>query len=190
MKIRTVLAIVAIGMLFAGCSGIKVTADQGKTTDYSKYKTYSFLGWQAGSENLFSAEEKEWMYAAFDKEFTKRDLSFVKGGGDMAVSLYLVLNDELSVSGYSSYYGSGAYGAYSTYGYGYGYRGTSTGSFAKKKTEKGTVIMNVFDEKTGEQIWQGIITSAITKDPAKREGSIPKKVNALMSKYPVKPTKK
>ena len=190
MKIRTVLVIVAIGILFAGCSGIKVTADQGKTTDYSKYKTFSFLGWQADSEKLLSSEEKEWMYAAFDKEFKKRDLSFAKGGGDMAVSLFLVLSDELSVSGYSSYYGSGAYGAYSTYGYGYGYGGTSTGSFAKKKTEKGTVIMNVFDEKTGEQIWQGIITSAITKDPAKREGSIPKKVNALMSKFPIKATKK
>ncbi len=190
MKIRIILGVVAIGMLFAGCSGIKVTTDQGKTTDYSKYKTYSFLGWQAGSEKLFSPEEKEWMYAAFDKEFTKRDMSFVKGGGDMAVSLFLVLNDELSVSGYSSYYGSGAYGGYSTYGYGYGYRGTSTGSFAKKKTEKGTVIMNVFDEKTGEQIWQGIITSAIKKDPAKRKGSIPKKVNALMMKFPIKATKK
>ena len=190
MNRYVVFNIVIIGVLLAGCSGIKVTADQGKTTDYSKYKTYSFLGWQNGSEKLFSPEEKEWMYAAFDKEFTKRDMTFVKGGGDMAVSLYLVLNDELSVSGYSSYYGSGAYGGYSTYGYGYGYRGTSTGSFAKKKTEKGTVIMNVFDEKTGEQIWQGIMTSAITKKPAKREGSIPKKVNALMSKFPVKATKK
>ena len=69
--------------------------------------------------------------------------------------------------------------------------GPSTKGMEKmNETEKGTVIMNVFDEKTGEQIWQGIITSAITKDPAKREGSIPKKVNALMSKFPVKATKK
>lgn len=190
MNRLAVFNIVVIGVLFAGCSGIKVTADQGKTTDYSKYKTYSFLGWQSDSEKLLSAEEKAWMYAAFDKEFAKRDLTFVKGGGDMAISLFLVLSDELSVSGYSSYYGSSAYGSYSTYGYGYGYGGTSSGSFAKKKTEKGTVIMNVFDEKGGEQIWQGIITSAIQKDPAKREGSIPKKVNALMSKFPIKPTKK
>ena len=101
-----------------------------------------------------------------------------------------MLSDELSVSGYSSYYGSSAYGSYSTYGYGYGYAGTSTGSFAKKKTEKGTVIINIFDEKSGEQIWQGIITSAIKKDPAKRESSIPKKVNALMNKFPVKAEKK
>ena len=62
MNIRTVLGIVAIGVLFAGCSGIKVTADQGETTDYSKYKTYSFLGWQNGSEKLFSPDEKEWMF--------------------------------------------------------------------------------------------------------------------------------
>jgi len=190
MNIRTVLSIVAIGILFAGCSGIKVTADQGETTDYSKYKTYSFLGWQSDSDKLLNTEEKEWMYAAFDKEFKKRDLSFVKGGGDMAISLFIVLSDEFSVSGYSNHYGSGAYGSYSTYGYGYGYRGTSSGSYAKKKTEKGTLIMNVFDEKGGEQIWQGIMTSAIKKDPAKREGSIPQKINALMSKFPIKATKK
>ena len=190
MKIRTVLGIVAIGVLFAGCSGIKVTADQGETTDYSKYKTFSFLGWQSDSEDLLSSEEKEWLYAAFDKEFGKRDLTFVKGGGDMAISLFLVLSDEFSVSGYSNHYGGAGYGSYSTYGYGYGYAGTSSGSFAKKKTEKGTVIMNVFDEKGGEQIWQGIMTSAITKDPAKRESTIPRKVTALMNKFPIKPAKK
>lgn len=185
-----VFSILVVGVLLAGCSGIKVTADQGETTDYSKYKTYSFLGWQSDSDKLLSTEEKEWLYAAFRKEFDKRDMTFSNGGGDMAISLFLVLSDEFSVSGYSNHYGSSPYGSYSTYGYGYGYAGTSSGSFAKKKTEKGTVIMNVFDEKSGEQIWQGIMTSAITKDPAKRESTIPRKVTALMNKFPVKAIKK
>ena len=47
-----VFSVVVTGVLLAGCSGIKVTADQGETTDYSKYKTYSFMGWQSDSEDL------------------------------------------------------------------------------------------------------------------------------------------
>ena len=172
-----------------GCSGIKVTTDENKSADFSKYKTYSFLGWQNGSDKLLEESDKEALHAAFIKEFEKRDMKFVKGGGDMAVSLYLVLNAELSVSGYSNHYGAGGYGRYSTYGYGY-YGGTSTGSFAKKKTEKGTLILDCFDEKSGEQIWQGIANSTIKEDPAKRKGAIPGRVNALMSKFPVKPVKK
>jgi len=190
MKRIVLLSVVVLGILLAGCSGIKVTADPNNTTDFSKYKTYTFLGWQSDSETLLSPAEKEWVYGAFKKEFEKRDMKFVKGGGDMAVSLFLVLSDELSVSGYSNHYGRGGYARYNTYGYGYGYGGTSSGSYAKKKTEKGTLLMNVFDEKTGEQIWQGIATAAITKDPAKRERSIPQKINALMNKFPVKPSRK
>jgi hypothetical protein len=189
MKRVLVLGFVGFCMLLAACSGIKVATDENKSTDFSKYKTYSFLGWQNGSEKLLEESDKKAMYDAFDKEFQKRDMTFVKGGGDMAVSLFLVLSDELSVSGYSSHYGAGGYGRYSTYGYGY-YGGTSTGSFAKKKTEKGTLIMDCFDEKSGEQIWQGIATATIKEDPAKRKGSIPSRINALMMKFPVKTSKK
>ena len=33
----------------------------------------------------------------------------------------------------------------------------------------GTLVMDVFDEKSGDQIWQGIATKTITENPEKRE---------------------
>ena len=50
---------------------------------------------------------------------------------------------------------------------------------------KGTMVMDVFDEKSGDQIWQGVAAGTVPEKPEKREKSIPKTVAALMKKFPV-----
>ena len=47
--------------------------------------------------------------------------------------------------------------------------------------------MDVFDGESKKQIWQGIATSTVSENPDKREKNIPKKINALMNKFPVEP---
>ena len=49
--------------------------------------------------------------------------------------------------------------------------------------------MDVFDEKEGNQIWQGIAVGTVNENPEKREKTIPKSVNALMYKFPIKSVK-
>ena len=51
-----------------GCSSIKVTSDQDKEVDFSKYKTYSFLGWQDGSDKIINEFDKERLRKAFQAE--------------------------------------------------------------------------------------------------------------------------
>ena len=49
----------------------------------------------------------------------------------------------------------------------------------------GTLVLDVFDGKTKDQVWQGVASGTVTEDPQKREQAIPKKISALMKKYPV-----
>ena len=84
------LIVLALGAFMFSCSSVKVTTDVNKTTDFSKYHTYSFLGWQVGSDRVINDFDKKRLYDAFDAEFEKRNLKFVEGGGDMAISLYFV----------------------------------------------------------------------------------------------------
>lgn len=187
MKRLALYSIFLLIIFLSGCSSIKVTADQDKDTDFSKYKTYSFLGWQKNSDQILNRFDMERMYDAFDEEFKKRGMTFVEENGDMAVSLFLVLSKETSTTAYTDHYGGG-YGRYNRYGYGWG-GGYSTTTYTESDYLKGTLVMDAFDEASGSQIWQGIATRTVTEDPAKREKTIPQSVNALMSKFPIKPLK-
>jgi len=183
MKIGSLGFIVLVGGLLLNCSSIKVTSDSEKTTDFSQYKTYSFLGWQNDSDKIMNDFDKKRMHDAFKSEFQSRNLKFVEKGGDMSISLFIVINKETSVTAYTNYYGGGGYGRYRRYGGGWG--GSTSTSYSENDYLKGTLVMDAFDEQSGEQIWQGVAAGTVQEKPEKREKSIPKTVAALMKKFPV-----
>jgi len=182
------IPVTLLAILFAmlACSPVKVVSDTDKSVDFSKYKTYSFLGWQKDSDKLLNDFDKKRLRDAFISEFETRGLKFVDANGDMEVTLFLVLDQKTSTTAYTDYYGGGGYGGYHRYrgGWGYGY---STTTFSESDYLEGTLVMDVFDGSSKDQVWQGVATSVITEDPAKREKSIPAKVSALMKKFPVQP---
>ena len=183
--LRKLIFALAIGGIIFSCSSIKVTTDSGKSTDFSQYKTFSFLGWQNDSDEILNEFDRKRMRDAFKAEFQKRNMKFVECGGDMAVSLFLVVSQEKSVTAYTNYYGGGGYGRYRRYGYGWG--GSSTTSYSENDYLKGTLVMDVFDETSGDQIWQGVAVKTVEEKPEKREKSIPKTISALMKKFPIEP---
>ena len=52
---------------------------------------------------------------------------------------------------------------------------------------EGTLVMDVFDNESKDQVWQGIATSTVVENPDKRDKAIPAKISALMKKFPVQP---
>ncbi|MDW7690695.1 DUF4136 domain-containing protein [Flammeovirgaceae bacterium SG7u.111] len=189
MKLFYPFILLFSSLIIASCSSVKVTSDSDKTTDFSKYQTYSFLGWQKESDKILNDFDKKRMREAFKEEFQKRNLKYVEKGGDMAVSLFLVVNKETSTTAYTDYYGGyGGRYRYGSYGWGMG-MGSSTTTYSESDYLKGTMVMDVFDEKAGELIWQGVATKTVEENSAKREKSIPKAVTALMSKFPIQPVK-
>ena len=183
MKLINTIFSMALGLLILSCSSVKVTTDSEKTTDFNKYKSFSFLGWQNDSDKVMNDFDKKRMRDAFKNEFQSRNLKFVDNNGDMAVSLFVVVSKETSVTAYTNYYG-GYGGRYRRGGYGWG-GGSSTTSYSENDYLKGTLVMDVFDEKSGDQIWQGVANGTIQEKPEKREKSIPKTIAALMKKFPV-----
>ena len=183
-----IVVIISISMFF-GCSSVKVTTDSEKHTDFSKYETYSFLGWQENSDKIMNEFDKKRMREAFKNEFDKRNLKYVEEGGDMAISLFIVVSEETSTTAYTNYYG-GYGGRYSRYGRGGWGGGHSNTTYSQEDYLKGTLVMDVFDEKSGDMIWQGVATRTVQEKPEKRDKSIPKTVGALMNKFPVKQANK
>jgi len=185
MRKNYLIPVLSLALILSSCSSVKVTTDQAKDADFSQYKTYSFLGWQKDSDKIMNDMDKTRMHDAFKKEFAVRGLEYVSEGADMAISLYLVVNQETSTTAYTNYYG-GYGGRYSRYGSGWG-GGYASTTYSESDYLKGTLVMDTFDEKSGKQVWQGIATSTVQENPQKREKSIPLNVAALMKEFPIAP---
>ncbi len=182
MKIFNFLLVLTFIVAVVSCSPIKVVVDPKDNTDFSKYETYSFLGWQNNSDEILEDTDRKAMRDGFTSEFERRGLKQVEFKGDIQISLYIVISEEGSVSGIATHY-SNANSIYTHYGYGYGY---STSTMKSKSSEVGTMIMDVFDGQSKKQVWQAIATKTITQDLKKREKNIPTNIRAIMRDFPVK----
>jgi hypothetical protein len=185
MQVFKVFSFLVAAALVASCTSVKVVTDMDQAVDFSQYKTYSFLGWQNNSDQILNDFDKRRIRDAFISEFETRGMTYAEEGGDMDVSLFIVVDQKTTTTAYTNYYG-GRYGGYYRYrgGWGYGYASTT---YSESDYLEGTLVMDVFDGKSKKQIWQGIATSTVSENPDKREKTIPSKINALMNKFPVQP---
>ncbi|MCG8580080.1 MAG: DUF4136 domain-containing protein [Bacteroidales bacterium] len=186
---RTTLVLTFIASVFflTSCSSVKIVTDMDKTVDFNQYESYSFLGWEKNSDKILSEFDKKRIKDAFNSELKARGLKFVESGGDMDISLFIVVDQKTSTTAYTDYYSTG-YRGYRRYrgGWGYGYAETT---YSETDYLEGTLVMDVFDGGSKDQIWQGVVKSTVTEDPQKRAKVIPRNIGALMSKFPIKKKK-
>ena len=192
MKTKSKFSMILIFLFLGSMSGFsQVNADFDKSIDFTKYKTYSFAGWQKDSDKLLNDLDKTRMLDAFAAEFKSRNITYVKDNADMVVTLYLVIDNKTSTTAYTNYTGGVGMGA-AGWGWGMGAgvgMGSSTTSYSEDDYQEGTLVVDAYDGSSKKLIWQGTSQSVVQKKASKRDKTIPKKVGALMKKYPVKPTK-
>jgi hypothetical protein len=186
MKLKsTILMIVALTIV-SEVNAQKVTVDLDKAVDFSNYKTLTFLGWQKDSGKLMNDLDKDRMRNAYVSEFKSRGME--KGGedADIAITLYLVLEQKTSTTAYTNYYGGGGYGRYGRGGWGWG-NGSANTTYSESDYIEGTLVMDVYDNSTNKLIWQAVASKTVSENPKKREKSIPKTVAKMMKKFPIQP---
>ena len=176
-------------ILLSSCSSLKVYSDVDPTVDFTKYKSLEYYGWAEESDQLLTQLDKDRIERTFAEEFKKRGIDVVESGGDMIVTLFIVVEQKTSTTATTTSMGGGYggyYGGYYGYGPGYGWGGGhSTTSIQEYDYEVGTLVCDVFDKKDEKLIWEGIGNKEISENPKNREKNIPKTVQAIMSKYPV-----
>jgi hypothetical protein len=113
-----------------------------------------------------------------------------KGGedADLAITLYLVLEQKTSTTAYTNYYGGRGYGRYSRGSWGWvnGYANTT---YSESDYIKGTLVIDVYDNSTNQLIWQAVASGTVKENPKKRDKGIPKLAAKMLKKFPVKPPK-
>jgi hypothetical protein len=162
----------------------KVTGDYEKTTDFTKYKTYEFIGWQGDSDKVMNDFDKKRLRDAIQDEMRSRQFELVESGSDMAICLFVVVDKKTSTTAYSNYYGGAGYGRGRRYGGGWG-GGYATTTYSENDYLQGTLVFDMYDTQTKDLLWQGVATGTVSEKPEKREKKIPKAVKKLMKKFPV-----
>jgi len=86
------LSVLFLCVIFNNSVKAQVSFDLDKEVDFTKYKTYSFAGWQENSDKLLNSVDKKRIQESFKSEFTIRDMDYLLGNADVVVSLYLVID--------------------------------------------------------------------------------------------------
>ena len=190
MKSLRILLPVFILALSTSCvSNFKVSYDYDKDAEFIDYNTFSMLPWDDDVSSHISNEAKRKLYAAARAEMEKRGYTFVEKGGDLAVGISVLIEEkvEYKSDGTVNYnVGYGYYGYYGGYGMGY----SSPTTIREYYYNDGTVIIDVFDEKKKNLIWQGMGFDRLDENSHKNIEKIPTYMKYIYYKYPLKPGKK
>ena len=184
------MVILSFVVLVSACSSVKVTTDYDKSVDFSKFKTFEYFGWAQESDKILNRFDKERIENAFGEEFKKRGMQYVKSNGDLIVTLYIVTEQKTQTTAHTTNTGMGyGYGGYYGYGPGYGWGGMghSTTTFSDYDYVVGTLVIDVYDAKAKQLIWESVGTKTVDDNPNTRDENIPRAVAAIMKPYPVAP---
>jgi hypothetical protein len=180
--LKNLLLLIFVGV--CTLTNAQVKSEKDKNFDFTKIKTYSFAGWLKGSETQTTDFDKKRIYTAFRAEFDARGMTYVETGGDVTVTLYVVIQSKTSTTAYTEYIGG--FGYSNTWGYGYG--GMTT--YDTKDYLKGTLVIDMYDASK-KQIWQGVISATLKEvEVDKKEKKTKKNIKKLMKRYPVRAKKR
>jgi hypothetical protein len=161
---RFALSIAAL-LLTAITAWATITTDYDHQVDFARYKTYSW-GKVLTGNGLWDDRVKN----AIAGQLTAKGLTEMPSGGDVVV---YARGGMLSLPQLNTFYdGFGGFG-----GWGFGGRSgmaTTTMSF----NEMGTLVVDMFDARTKNQIWQGKAGGTLSDKPEK----VIKKLDSVVQK--------
>lgn len=179
-------------IISGACSSLTVKSDYDKEADFTKYKTFEYYGWTEDSDKILNRFDKERIEKAFGEEFSKRGLEYVKGNGDIVVSLFIIAEQKTSTTAHTNHYNMGGYG-YGGFGYYGGYGGVGMGSSTTTYSEQdytvGTLVVDVFDKAEKKLIWQSIGQKTVDENPQTAEKNMPRVAASIMKSFPIQPIK-
>ncbi|MFV0483624.1 MAG: DUF4136 domain-containing protein [Bacteroidales bacterium] len=182
-------------VLFLGVASAQVNSDYDKSYDFSKVKTYKFLGWEKSSDKNITATDKAAILSAFERELEARGLTKVENGkADLAITLFAVVNKGESKSAYTTF--TGGYGYHSIgWGWGPGFWGgpgfgTATTDIDTEYYNEGTLVIDFFDTASKKLVYESLIKGEVNDNAAKRASRAPKKIHKVMRKFPIKELRK
>jgi hypothetical protein len=174
--------LLALVIVFASCSSVKVITDYDAKVDFNQYKTYAFYKTGIDKAKISDLDKKR-ILRAIEAELSI--LGMIKSENpDMLVSIFTKSREKVNVQQNNNF----------GYGFGWGWNpwmwnGMDRNLNISQFTE-GTLFIDFIDKDKKELFWQGIGTGALRiQNREKKDVRIKEFVKEIVSKFPPDKTK-
>jgi hypothetical protein len=177
LSMRRLIQMLAL-IAAAGCTPpLTVDSDYDVSTDFSKYKTWTWLPGAKPSEKDIDTLSEQRIRAAIEAELPKRGLAKAGDGADLSVTFKISVQHKIEQS-------SASIGI----GYGWGPAHVGVSKSPTRSYDEGTLILDLVDPKTKTLVWRGTAVGTVHKDspPEERQKNIQNAVAYLLEDYPPK----
>jgi hypothetical protein len=174
MKIlRTIILIGFFLSLPASLSAQKVTVDFDHSANFSQYKTYMWIKEPRMSDPLMRRRVVD----AINAQLNGKGWQLVTDGADVGIIANGATRHERTLETFYTGFG------------GWGWRGWGGGiaTTVPETYEVGTLIVDLFDNKTKQVVWRGTATETLPEKPEKTAEKLNKAIEKMFKKFPPMP---
>jgi len=174
-----ILAVLTLLFVLSSCSGLKVAQHYDEEIDFTQHKSFFIMPPDPFVDLHVNKYDKELLLYYIADEMKARGYKQNEATGDLVVNMSLIMNDKTGFTNYNQYYHMSGYRFVYTWGYGY------SGGYYQYTIKKGTLIIDVFDNRSKKLAWQAIGNGSVEEDEIKRSKNIPHVIQKMFYKYPV-----
>jgi hypothetical protein len=158
-------------LLMVAVALAKVNVDYNHTTDFSKYRSFSWMKEPKTRNPLM----KDRIIEFINDELMKKDLKLVPAGGDLSIAAHTATREEHTLETfYNGFPGWRWHG------------GFSPTTVEVETYEVGTLIVDLFDTATKEVVWRGVASGTVSDNPDKNTKKLQDAVKDMFEKFPPK----
>jgi len=165
-------------LLLAGkLSAAQLKTDYDRNADFGQYKTYSWE--QVKAQDPLNVDR---IKNAVNTTLPAKGWTQVASGGDVSVMAIEITRNQQTLNTY-----------YDGFGGGWGWRGFGGMGEATTTTETykvGTLVVDLFDAKTKQQVWRGNSSDTLSNNSNKNIQNLDKDVEKMFKKFPPDSSKK
>ncbi len=186
---RKFFIFIVVSLILSSCNSLKVTNHWDHNINFKNYKSFSFYPWDKHNDEIVNEWDKNTILQSVKKEMTHRGYVYKKSGGDLIISIFVIVENKTSYQAYTNHYSfyGGGWGYYSpgwAFGYGYG-PGYSSTTLHKVNYKLGTIIFDMFRASDKKLIWQGIGSGEVDNNFDKQDVKLPRAISHIFRRFPV-----
>ena len=155
------LTVASVSGVVAQVTKYEVKVTTADKTDFARFKTYS---WFQGHRAYDPAVDKQ-IVTAIDRSLAAAGLTNVAKKGDVEVEYHSLQRTDVDLKTWKA---------------------DPKGGGSGKPYPVGTLVVNLLDPSTGDQLWHARIDKPIDLDPSKMEAIVNDAVASLFEQYPTR----
>lgn len=177
-----ILVAFVLALSLAACATLAVYTDHSPSAQFSSYRTYTWREKPAEGSPLMNQR----IVDTINYQLRNKGWNEVPSGGDVSLAAHVTTRQEYDLDTYWGGpwggpwgWGWGGWGWYDHWGW-YG----SYGSSHLRSYTVGTLVVDMYDEKTKQAIWRGTAEGTVRKNPAKHQADLQAALTQMFATFP------